>query len=630
MRLSLKLLLLVFLLPLISHYTLLAQTRFTATISPSTIGKNETAELRLMIENARQVEQIIPPSLKDFIVVSGPNQESGMENNNGITKQYIGYTYQLQPRTKGTFNIEPATAKADGKIFKTNRVTLTVTNAAATTNQNNNSSPFSGLSSLFDEPVHQTDNRDFILKKGENIQAKINNNIFIKVDVDKTSCFIGEPIVVIYKLYTRLKSESNITKNPSFNGFSVIDLSQPGSSYYSIEKLNGREYNVYTLRKSQLYPLQAGAMEVETAEVDNNIHFVKEEFIKTHGGNGIVNDWGLNGVPQEAMQDEKVTLQSKPVVINVKPLPDTNKPASFNGAVGRFTLEGGVEKNKFSTDDAGRFQLIITGQGNMDLINAPEIVWPAGIESYDPKIESALNKQAVPVSGSKSFEYNFTVSKAGTYTLPVVEYSYFDAALKTYKILTTKPMVITVTKGTGKPMAAKNDTIVKTDKERFFDTIFSNRLWIIVPVALIIFTGLFFWIKRENSKETAIAAARKEEEKKLGTVKRKAMPDNPLLHTEHKLVQHDSKGFYEVLNKELRQFLAVRLQIPVEIINKKRMAEELDKTGVAVTTSLQIQQLLQDIEWQLYTPFTDENKMQEMYQAANTIVHSFPASHEGE
>lgn len=633
MRLPLKkLLLLIFLLPIISQYTLWAQARFTATISPSKIGKNETAELRLIIENARQVEQIIPPSLKDFVILSGPNQESGMENNNGVTKQYIGITYQLQPRAKGNFSIEPAIAKADGKILKANRVTLTVTNASATTsNQNNNSSPFSGLSSLFDEPVQQqADNRDLILKKGENIQAKIDKNIFIKVDVDKTSCFIGEPIVVTYKLYTRLRSESNITKNPSFNGFSVIDLSQPGSSFYSIEKLNGREYNVYTLRRSQLYPLQAGAMEVESAEVDNNIHFVKEAFIKSHQGDDLLSNWGINGLPQEAMQDEKVTLQSKPVMIDVKPLPDTNKPASFNGAVGRFTLEGGVEKNNFNTDDAGRFKLLISGQGNMDLINAPEIVWPDGIESYDPKIDAVLNKQAVPVSGSKSFEYNFTVAKAGSYTLPAVEYSYFDAALRTYKTLTVKPTVIRVTKGTGKPAASKNDTIVKTDKERFFDTVFTNRLWIIIPVAFIIFAGLFFWIKKENSKEAAIAAAKKEEEKKQAVTNSIQLPLNPLTHTEDKLVAHDSKGFYEALNKELRQFLAAQLSVPVETINKKRIAEELDKKGVAVTTSLQIQQLLNDVEWQLYTPFADENKMQDMYQAANTIVHSFAIYPEGE
>ena len=35
------------------------------------------------------------------------------------------------------------------------------------------------------------------------------------------------------------------------------------------------------------------------------------------------------------------------------------------------------------------------------------------------------------------------------------------------------------------------------------------------------------------------------------------------------------------------------------------------------------QQLLDDIEWQLYTPFTDENKMQEMYQTATNIIHVF-------
>ena len=207
---------------------LLAQARFTATISPATIGKNETAELRLMIENARQVEQIIPPSLKDFIIISGPNQESGMETTNGVTKQYIGITYQLQPKAKGNFAIAAATATADGKTLKSNQVTIQVTNASTTTNQNNNSSPFAGLS-FFDEQVQQTNNRDFILKKGENIPAKIDKNIFIRVEANKTSCYIGEPIVVTYKLFTRLKSESNIVKNPSFNGFSVLTLPNPGA-----------------------------------------------------------------------------------------------------------------------------------------------------------------------------------------------------------------------------------------------------------------------------------------------------------------------------------------------------------------------------------------------------------------
>src|SRR3982750_3362012 len=102
---------------------LLAQASFTATISPGSIGKNETAELRLMIDNARQVDQITPPSLKDFIVVSGPNQERGMESNNGVTRQYVGITYLLKPRSAGKFTLAGALAKADGKTLKSNQVT---------------------------------------------------------------------------------------------------------------------------------------------------------------------------------------------------------------------------------------------------------------------------------------------------------------------------------------------------------------------------------------------------------------------------------------------------------------------------------------------------------------------------
>ena len=608
------------LLTICGQYILVAQVRFIATISPSSIGKNETAELRLMVENARDVEDIIPPVLKDFIIVSGPNQESGMQNNNGVTKQYIGYTYVLQPKRKGNLNIGPATAKADGKILKSNKITVEVTNTTSTNNAPNNNSPFSGLR-LFDEPpVAQTDNRDFILKKGENIQAKIDKNIFIKVDIDKTNCFIGESIVVTYKLFTRLQSESNITKNPSFNGFSVIDLSQPGSTDYGIEKLHGKEYNVYTLRKAQLYPLQAGAIDVEIAEVENNIRFAKEDVIKEKGFD--LSGWSLNSLPPEAILEQKITLQSKPTTINVKALPDINKPASFKGAVGKFILEANVEKNAFSTDDAGKLHIVVTGQGNMELINGPDITWPNGIEGFDPTIAEALNKQAVPVSGSKSFDYPFTVTKAGTYTIPAIEYSYFDAALKTYKIISTKPIVITISNGTGK-LAYKNLNSITPAESGYFNIVLTNRLWIFILIGLIIIGGSYLYIKRENEKKMEAALVKLDNQYNAAALEMEALSVNPLTTTENRLINKDSKGFYEALNNELRQFLAMQLSVSVETINKKRISEELDKKGISVNTSLQVQQLLNDIEWQLYTPFAGEDKMDTMYQTAITIVHAF-------
>src|SRR5436190_5878290 len=179
-------------------YPVPAQVKFTAKISPAIIGKDETAELKLLVENATDVQQINPPALDNFIIVSGPNQESGMESINGNTTQYTGITFILRPKSKGDFTIASTTASADGKILKSNAVKIKVVNEP-TGNSISSNSPFSGLTN-FDEPAARRGNyNDYILKKGENITDKINKNIFIRVDASKTSCYVGEPIMVTYK-----------------------------------------------------------------------------------------------------------------------------------------------------------------------------------------------------------------------------------------------------------------------------------------------------------------------------------------------------------------------------------------------------------------------------------------------
>ncbi|MDO9374134.1 MAG: BatD family protein [Ferruginibacter sp.] len=601
-----------------------AQVKFSATISPATIGKNETAELRFAIDNATKVDRISPPNLKDFIVVSGPNQETGMESINGVTRRYIGVTYLVRPRRKGKIVIEPVIADADGKTFKTNRVVLTVTNentSSAGSNYNLQDEPFS-------EPVVRPGDRDFILKKGENAADKINKNIFIKVDVDKRSCFEGEPIVVVYKLYTRLKSESSIVKNPSFNGFSVIDLLPPGNTYYSVEKLNGREYNVYTLRKSQLYPLQTGVIELESAEVENHIHFIKEEYLLQQNDlSGLFHDFNQANIPSQGLHDEKVTLRSTPVFITVKPLPEANKTLLFNGAVGNFTIESAVDKVSFTTDDAATLRVVLSGEGNMTMINAPDVSWPAGIESYDPGTREQLNKYAVPVSGMKVFEYPFTVAKAGNYTLPAVSFNFFDVKKNSYQTLTTKPFNITVTNGTGKVTNALKQPGTVNSKGEFFNLIFHNRWLIIAPLGILMITGIFLWLRKDKRRvvyeENVIAKASAQTPVMLAAA---PIDYNPLRNTEEQLVSQHPKFFYETLNKDFRKFLADKFQLPVETINKKTIAEEADKRGISVNTCLEIHQLLDAIEWQLYTPFSEQEKMEEMYNTADQLVHKLNGS----
>ena len=618
---SKKLYFLFTLLILSSHFTLPAQAVFMPTISPGSIGKNETAELRLMVENARQVEEIVPPLLNDFIIVSGPNQESGMQSTNGITRQYIGYTYQLQPKKAGRFIIAGAIAKADGKTLRGKPVTLTVTKNSSGSQAA--ASPGFGGFSPFTEPVAQSSFNDFIIKKGENIAEKINKNIFIKVAVSKPACYVGEPVTVTYKLFTRLKSESSITKNPSFNGFSVIDLLPPGSNNYSVEKLNGREYNVYTLRKSQLYPLQPGNVELESAEVENNIHFIKEEYLNSHRNDlsDMFREFTQTAIPAEGIQDEKVSLQSKQAFIMVKPLPEKDKPVYFKGAVGNFFIDAGVERNSFTTDDAGNLKFAISGEGNMPMVISPDVNWPEGIEPYEPRTKEQLDKFSVPVSGTKLFEYPFTVAKAGTYILPAITFSFYSVKEGKYKTISTKPMSISVTKGVGKkPVIPAGNATAKNGNEPFFDTLLANRWLIVLPVAVLILAGLFIWLQKDKKRHRDWEA-----ETKAGTAKElNEVQVNPLKLTEEKMAGQDTRGFYIALNSELRKFLSERLQIPLATLTKERITEEADKKGISVDAGLQIQRLLDDIEWQVYTPFAAEDKMQEMYNSAEAIVRQMP------
>ena len=599
-----------------------AQVHFSVNVTPSVIGKDELAQLKLTVENAREVQRIDPPALKNFTIVSGPSQESGMSMVNGNVNRYISLSYIIKPKTTGNFFIPPSTAKADGAEYKSNAVSLKVL-AKPTGNSpfsGNASNPFAGMD-LFGEPPSPTISRDFILKKGEDPIEKINRNMSVKLEVDRTSCYVGEPVVATYKLYTRLKSESNLVKNPSFNGFSVIDLQQPDNTSYQVEKLNGRDYNVYILRKVQLYPLLAGDLELGAAEVENNVHFVKEEYMNQRPGifDGMMQDFPDGTIPPEGMNDQKLNLQNKAVIIKVRPLPEANKPADFKGAVGRFSIETKLEKDHFTTDDGGRLTVIVSGEGNLQLVNAPGVNWPEGIDGFDPKTTEDLLKGTVPVGGKKIFDFPFTVSKPGTYIIPAITFSFFDPKQDTYKTIESKPIEITVSMGTGKPGVSEEQKPKKEDS--FLVSFFRNRLRVVSLVAVLVICGLIFWLKRDVKKEKQSELVKQEEAARTEVpVEEILLPQHPFANTEEKLYDEDVKAFYISLNEELKNFLSRKLSLPAAQLNRRNIMEGIDKMGIPNTSFMQLSRLMDDVEFQLYTPMADGEKRKALYDEANAVV----------
>lgn len=603
-----------------------AQVSFSVVCSQKEIGKSDVLQISFKVENASNVESIIPPDFKNFVIVGGPNQQSGMTSINGKIDQYVSVGFNLKPKSTGTFVIGSAKATADGKTYSTQPVTITVTNqssASPNNNQQNQLSPFSNFGFDFPSPpVRQFD--DYILKPGENAEEKVKKDLALNLAVNKKNCYVGEPIIASYKLYTRLRSETTISDAPAFNGFSVSDLDVQNNDY-NIEEYNGRKYNVYTLRKVQLYPLQAGTFTLDPLVSSNKVTFLKAEFANRQNTSGfydLLEDFSQSMTPENEIVEKNVTLKSKPVTITVKPLPTENKPADFKGAVGYFTLNASLEKNNLTTDDAGNLVVTLSGKGNIQMVNAPKITWPQGLEGYDPKVKDNVDNSSVPMKGTKTFTFPFTISDPGTYTIDSIEFSYFDPELKSYKTLRTAPLTVTVKKGTGN----SDNQYVKASQKNNDQPFYSNKkLDIIIGISacLLIILFIFFIKNKKQNRESVLEKNVKvddiendteEETQELG------IPENPLAEALEKLKNDNSVAFYHTIHYSLKKYLCSKFKIQQEEFSRKRVNEELDKCNVGIGTSHLLNSVLDQIEINLYAPSIGTNEQKDIFEKASEVV----------
>lgn len=78
--------------------------------------------------------------------------------------------------------------------------------------------------------------------------------------------------------------------------------------------------------------------------------------------------------------------------ITVKELP-AGAPASFTGAVGKFSMDASLSADQLAANSAGTFTVKITGQGNLPFIQAPKLTLPASFEQYNVKTTESIKRR---------------------------------------------------------------------------------------------------------------------------------------------------------------------------------------------------------------------------------------------
>jgi BatD DUF11 like domain len=589
---------------------LFGQVRFTTLTDSREIGKGEYLQVEFRFENAGKIEEFTPPDFAGFHLMQEPVQSSQTNNVNGHVSEYQSVVYVLQPIKTGKFTIKGAVALVDGKKMQSNSVTVRVTNAPSGNKGNNNNpmNPFAQLGWPDPDPAVPEDlKKEWILRPREDVQGKISKNLFVKVDVDRNNCYVGEPIVATYKLYSRLRSEFQVTKSPSLNGFSLYDMVDPSTEPSSVEKLNGKSFTVHILRKAQLVPLQAGTVDLEPMEVENTVHFVKE-------------GWEENNTAGSEVE-EKATVDTKPLTITVKALPGKDKPADFSGGVGKFSIASALVNRNVNAQDEADLKVTVSGSGNLSVISAPQVKWPPGMDVFNPKAKEDINRMTVPLSGIKTFDYIFTTSAPGHYTIPPVTLSYFDPAARAYKKIQSDPVDFEVTPPSkkisfpkGAITAANEEGSLKGMIDRHLESLF----------AILILSCLAFYLWRQN-----LRLKRVEQEKgmkKEGTDSRieraewMAMAFDPLSDIKERLDNGDYPGFYRELNRTMWKAVADKLDLPASELNKYNVVRKLEAKGWDAPTTLSLEHLLNECEMNLYTPDYDTYNMQQLLRQAESLL----------
>jgi len=90
--------------------------------------------------------------------------------------------------------------------------------------------------------------------------------------------------------------------------------------------------------------------------------------------------------------------------------------------------------------------------------------------------------------------------------------------------------------------------------------------------------------------------------------------------TEACLNSSNCDAFFILLNKELKQFFATKFALPLHDVSARSVGAAMDDSGYDVTLALQMQELLQAIELELYTPFSSDATKNDLFSRAQELV----------
>jgi hypothetical protein len=495
------------------------------TVDRNRVMRGDNIQLTFAFNNCSA--QIGTPKIEGLRYAFGPSQSTNVSIVNGrrSDKKVLTFTYIV-------------TATSDIAIP---RFEMTTNKGVMT------STPFTIQVIKSREPTNRT------------ADAILDREVAMIIDLPKGEVFVGEPLIATLQIYTLIPGlEVRNYTRPEFSGFWKEPIEIPNPSFRE-RVLNGRSVQLATVGEFVLFPQQTGELTIEGFDLTG---YIRTSFF----------------------QGREISASADPVKVQVNPLPSPIPPNHL-GAFNQLEAQLKISETTVEANQAFTVDLTFRGNGNLKFIQEPTWNWPADFEVFDPEVKDNIKIDSNGESGRRTFHYVVIPRATGSFSVPPLDVSWFDAKRKEHVRRELGGEALEVQAAEGDQAAtmsynSKSDIQVLNQDIRYIQleatecfTPIGEGSWkksmlagamAIGPLQLI----LLLWYRRKKEEEASDVRGTRKKQAKSQIRKE--------LREAAKMLSHPP-AFYEALGKGLESYLMAKLGWTASQFTRKGALQALER-----------------------------------------------------
>ncbi|WNG60275.1 protein BatD [Archangium gephyra] len=414
-----------------------ASIEFYQTADRTEVGTEDVFQLTVVVVDPPDTAQVQFPSPGDFEVLSSSQStQRSIEMSGGgppVIQTVRKHVLLMRANRPGTLTIPPAVLTASGRTWRTEPIKMTVRRGHVEPPRpqasrqppdpfRNLPGPFGRMQDPFadeenEEPDDRRQQEDVRIPRGD-------SDLFLRATIDKKQVYVGEQVTLSLYIYSRVDLSSvDAVTMPKLEGFWSEDVESPTQLTGEQRVVNGIPYRTYLLRRRALFPVKSGTLSVTAAEADITTGFL--------------------------FAGHRVHRVSNALEVEVKPLPPGGPKGVSSAQVGQWDLSLDVSQTRVELGQPVTVKVILEGSGNVKNVTPPRLEVPPALKVYDPTTTDKVMPDKWRIQGRRVQEYLVMPQRTGTFTLPALEFPYFDPRTGRYEVARTEPVVLTVEPGAG-------------------------------------------------------------------------------------------------------------------------------------------------------------------------------------